>query len=899
MTTTHTTIQGLILEVSILPSGSKLTADHPISSTVLNVGDATAFDETGGGVTILGIPYTYISADLEADTITLSSGLTTAVPEATSVMLNPPGEEKWAMVDQELGEDMIMARVPHWLADKIPDGIREESDREAVTLSLEYAGWTVTDVVGQQPITEALLNDAITAAIEAQATADTAQTAANGKNSVYYSINPPGTAANSAGDIWWQRDPANLTQFIAMWIGQGGTAWASTTLRNEVITNLDAAKITSGYLDVANRIQAGSIVTPLLAAEAITAEKIALGVLKRNLINDPGFEEAYALDDWDPFISGQGTVTRWRNAKPGATAGRAAVRTTVAGRARSGQRALELTCGVSEAVTAITNTFAVIPGQEYRLVVNAASLLSVGNLSVDVQVAATQGGIAGFAPLTLTGDSAWNLAPVLVTEPIDPEGFDTFSWSFTPGVSDTWAAVRIYNTNPAALSTIVIDDVSVIMVGLGGASELTSAGLRLFDDDGYEVTALVSNRKNYFSVQSKGVTLASINQAGEASFPAATIRDDVNIQGQRLVGANFLVGLSGGQDSPYPDSILENLPMGLAQWGGLYTTPLGTSASTTGVGILEIGFPLFANRMYKICTNAVRVRSTVVNDAAELRVHATYGTVGDPDAVPTTPLVASTPQMARSPITTINNTSGEAMTLTKLWNPGAGSIADNRFYRNTRLLLAVARVLGTGTVSVDGTTLDPVEFWVEDIGPFKENGGQANAGGGGTTAPPPQTYVKTFTSTGAKCYMGNNSADSSQGVSDMKQGYSSYDGDSKSVWVFPSMTSTLAGATVTRIRVYLYANHWYYNSGGTAKIDVHGASSLPASWPPVSLANGVDSTGWPKPGGRWVTLPTSLHAGFIAGTYKGIAVGPAGTTNLLYYGRFNRDGAKIEVTYKK
>lgn len=155
MTATQSMIQGLVLEVSILPAGSKLISDHPSSSTILNLGDVTAFDEAGGGVTILGVPYLYSMVDHEASTITLTSGLTSLIQEGTSVLLNPPGEEKWATIDQGLGEDMIIARVPHWLADRLPDGVREESNREPVTIAVQYDGWTVTDIIGLAPSIDA------------------------------------------------------------------------------------------------------------------------------------------------------------------------------------------------------------------------------------------------------------------------------------------------------------------------------------------------------------------------------------------------------------------------------------------------------------------------------------------------------------------------------------------------------------------------------------------------------------------------------------------------------------------------------------------------------------------------------------------------------------------------
>ncbi len=89
----------------------------------------------------------------------------------------------------------------------------------------------------------------------AQTAANTAQTTANGKNKVTYSASTPGSTANTAGDIWFQQTG---NQIIGQWVGAGGTSWTATTLRNEVIATLDAAKITTGTLDAA-RIATGSL----------------------------------------------------------------------------------------------------------------------------------------------------------------------------------------------------------------------------------------------------------------------------------------------------------------------------------------------------------------------------------------------------------------------------------------------------------------------------------------------------------------------------------------------------------------------------------------------------------------------------------------------------------------
>jgi hypothetical protein len=80
----------------------------------------------------------------------------------------------------------------------------------------------------------------------------TAQSTANGKNKVYYDTAAPGSTANTAGDIWWQYASGIV---IGQYVGAGGTSWTSAPIGNAVIANLDAGKITTGYLDVAGTVK--------------------------------------------------------------------------------------------------------------------------------------------------------------------------------------------------------------------------------------------------------------------------------------------------------------------------------------------------------------------------------------------------------------------------------------------------------------------------------------------------------------------------------------------------------------------------------------------------------------------------------------------------------------------
>lgn len=80
----------------------------------------------------------------------------------------------------------------------------------------------------------------------------TAQSTANGKNKVYYNTAAPGSTPNTAGDIWWQYSSGVV---VGQFVGGGGTTWTSAPIGNAVIANLDAGKITTGFLDVAGTVK--------------------------------------------------------------------------------------------------------------------------------------------------------------------------------------------------------------------------------------------------------------------------------------------------------------------------------------------------------------------------------------------------------------------------------------------------------------------------------------------------------------------------------------------------------------------------------------------------------------------------------------------------------------------
>jgi hypothetical protein len=116
-----------------------------------------------------------------------------------------------------------------------------------------------------------------------------------------------------------------------------------------------------------------------------------------------------------------------------------------------------------------------------------------------------------------------------------------------------------------------------------------------------------------------------------------------------------------------------------------------------------------------------------------------------------------------------------------------------------------------------------------------------------------------------------------------------------------AVQSDLSGAEVLACFVTLYANHWYYNAGGTAIIGTHGHTNRPGSF--SATTNRIQSASWPKPGLRTVDLGTTIGGEFKAGTTKGVALGPGPSNSVSYYGRFDGCGDShvpyLTITYRK
>lgn len=188
--------------------------------------------------------------------------------------------------------------------------------------------------------------------------------------------------------------------------------------------------------------------------------------------------------------------------------------------------------------------------------------------------------------------------------------------------------------------------------------------------------------------------------------------------------------------------------------------------------------------------------------------------------------------------------------------------------------------------------------------------------GGSVPDPEPpaaQTYTTVWTANASQTYKQGGSQNTF--TTDAIQGYyDSTNGNQQAVILFTgtatsgshsgqSITTALSGATVSKVEVYLYANHWYYNGGGTARIGKYGGTTIPSTY--TGAAPYVTATGWQAGSGRWVTITSSaLITELLSGFCRGVTVGPGVGTDRTYYGKFNGAAAssgkpQLRITYAK
>jgi hypothetical protein len=412
-------------------------------------------------------------------------------------------------------------------------------------------------------------------------------------------------------------------------------------------------------------------------------------------------------------------------------------------------------------------------------------------------------------------------------------------------------------------STIVAGDPA------GEHTQLDASGLAAYADDPVDgIPNEIARFGGYTSGRdpATGEITWSINEQGFAGLAGLAVADpDPSFGGLSLDDRDW------------------SRPWGVVGYGVVPAINDWAPSTSTEIGILEIAFTLKAGRAYRLHTNGIQLSATA-GDVGFIGFRQTQD--GSTPSVSSplflqhmfAPLRADWAGMREiNFFTQGSSTPGNDLPVRILMTYGAFNGSTVRFSRFTQ-----------------------TQLWVEDIGPRPENIGVLSTGGGSETASV-TTKTTTWAASWSRSWKENLTTVSHE--NELYQGYSQgYDshGIQKSACGFPDMTSELSGASIGKVELYLYAEHWWYKAGGTARIGWHGSLNLPASHPGH---NNVFDIKFARNEGKWLDITSWAKThGIQSGALRGIALGYH-TTSAEYYGRVSGhlDSTKplMRVTYTK
>lgn len=393
----------------------------------------------------------------------------------------------------------------------------------------------------------------------------------------------------------------------------------------------------------------------------------------------------------------------------------------------------------------------------------------------------------------------------------------------------------------------------------GDAAILDHAGLHVVKEVGgqpSEVVTLGTSGKDFLSITgTDGLAKAAITGDGLVTAQSLSVADKLTWRGRDLA------------------SVLDVIPRGIVAWGTAWPWPGQPRHQVRGDDALAtLTVDLEAGRLYH-CEMIWSWYPTVAKVMCEPRVAIRPVGNGAKDTAN---------WASRVPGVFVNQVQTDRAHF-PVWSPNTSGTYKFSF--------SLAHAYVAGGVMLDYAT-QPPHAWLTDIGVapqmtlrFPESAGnnapEQNA--------PKQNYHSTYSANWWRAYS-NGQPDSAWSDS-LPQG--SYGGRIyNSIVGFPDMTADLRGATITAMALYVYARHWYGQTG-VASIGAHGWGSAPGQF--ASNGRWLEVGGWGRGEGRWVSIPKNLWPNFQNGTYRGITFETQGNASYGYWDA----NIQIAVNYSK
>lgn len=441
------------------------------------------------------------------------------------------------------------------------------------------------------------------------------------------------------------------------------------------------------------------------------------------------------------------------------------------------------------------------------------------------------------------------------------------------------AYIKNLRSDGAMIDAAVIADLAanIITSGLfrtatsGQRWEIDSNGIVMYgvDEDGQdvEVVRLGPSGANLITVGAAAIDATGGVTGTDANFETLTV------DGRALA------------------EIIGDGPRGVVGWA--YTT---YAAAWDGTGNelrrLQAEAVLQPGRRYSVTVDQHWARTRTGGSSTtfveflryEAGVSAAEATVSSPQlAVQRSFLQASTQSQTMPPLVGWIDTAELALT------------AERRVF-----FLLTTRSAGGRDARIEAASGEALRITVRDEGPSVLSAGrswmeQGTPSEGAADAPPAQAQIRNYTSTfkASDAYSWVRGSSSIQRQGEVVQGYYSGVGNREGLWLFPSMTASLSGATITSITLRFYVDHTYESAGSNAELRLHGKTA--------KTTGGLDTVLGSKyvKKGSWVEypVPSSYFNAFRSGTWRGFGLSTSNTARQWYMRA--RNDAQIVVKYNK